>query len=118
MTDPLHIQFSQEWRHTYGLRCLGIPNIKHFAEVTTIEGVNTCKSSFLPPSPPHSSSPQFVLSLLVLSLFFLLTIVWSKIQREKDKVVFKADQEEEYEDQRGNVFNKKTYEDLRRQGLL
>ena len=56
--------------------------------------------------------------MLVLSLFFLLTIVWSKIQREKDKVVFKADQEEEYEDQRGNVFNKKTYEDLRRQGLL
>ena len=26
--------------------------------------------------------------------------------------------EEEYEDHEGNVFNKKTYEDLKRQGLL
>jgi len=74
-----------EWRHSYGLRCLGIPNIKHFAEVTTIEGAKA---------------------------------LWAKIQRDKEKISFKPEQEEEYEDQKGNVFNKKTFEDLRRQGLL
>lgn len=31
---------------------------------------------------------------------------------------FKPEVDEEYEDSQGNVVNKKTYEDLRRQGLL
>ncbi|KAG7261132.1 hypothetical protein CRUP_002422 [Coryphaenoides rupestris] len=53
-----------EWRHAHGMRCLGIPNTAHFANVTQIEDA------------------------------------------------------EEYEDSSGNVVNKKTYEDLKRQGLL
>ena len=28
---------SQEWRHAHGMRCLGIPNTAHFANVTQIE---------------------------------------------------------------------------------
>lgn len=27
----------QEWRHAHGMRCLGIPNTAHFANVTQIE---------------------------------------------------------------------------------
>lgn len=29
--------FLQEWRHAHGMRCLGIPNTAHFANVTQIE---------------------------------------------------------------------------------
>jgi len=27
----------QEWRHAHGMRCLGVPNTAHFANVTLIE---------------------------------------------------------------------------------
>ena len=27
----------QEWRHQYGMRCLGIPNTRHFHEITSIQ---------------------------------------------------------------------------------
>eukprot|EP01025_Chloroclados_australasicus_P039659 TRINITY_DN4116_c0_g1_i2.p1 TRINITY_DN4116_c0_g1~~TRINITY_DN4116_c0_g1_i2.p1 ORF type:complete len:247 (+),score=46.19 TRINITY_DN4116_c0_g1_i2:73-813(+) len=43
--------------------------------------------------------------------------LWESI-REKDTGHWKADVDEEYEDRDGNVYNKKTYEDLRRQGLI
>lgn len=38
--------------------------------------------------------------------------------QEREKGGFKAETEEEFEDNDGNVYNKKTYEDLRRQGLI
>lgn len=44
--------------------------------------------------------------------------LWKKLQTQKEVVAFKAADEEEYEDSQGNVVNKKTYEDLKRQGLL
>ena len=37
---------------------------------------------------------------------------------QKFEDAWKPDHEEEYEDSKGNVVNKKTYEDLKRQGLL
>uniref|UniRef100_A0A3P8VPC0 Splicing factor 3a, subunit 3 n=1 Tax=Cynoglossus semilaevis TaxID=244447 RepID=A0A3P8VPC0_CYNSE len=33
-----------EWRHAHGMRCLGIPNTAHFANVTQIEDAVSCKS--------------------------------------------------------------------------
>ena len=45
-------------------------------------------------------------------------VVWEKIRGTKAKDLWMSANEEEYEDTEGNVFNKKTYEDLRRQGLL
>lgn len=33
----------QEWRHAHGMRCLGIPNTAHFANVTQIEDAVSCK---------------------------------------------------------------------------
>lgn len=34
----------QEWRHAHGMRCLGIPNTAHFANVTLIEDALARKS--------------------------------------------------------------------------
>ncbi|KAJ1966011.1 Pre-mRNA-splicing factor sap61 [Dipsacomyces acuminosporus] len=44
--------------------------------------------------------------------------LWERIQKEKKSAVTNADTFEEYEDSEGNVFNKKTYFDLKRQGLI
>ncbi|KAL5011168.1 hypothetical protein ScPMuIL_013473 [Solemya velum] len=74
-----------EWRHAHGMRCLGIPNTAHFANVTLIEDA---------------------------------LALWGKIKSSKDVERWKPDAEEEYEDSKGNVVNKKTFEDLKRQGLL
>lgn len=74
-----------EWRHAHGMRCLGIPNTAHFANVTLIEDA--------------------------LSL-------WSKLKQNKETDRWRSEAEEEFEDSIGNVVNKKTFEDLKRQGLL
>lgn len=74
-----------EWRHAHGMRCLGIPNTAHFANVTLIEDA---------------------------------VALWHKLKAVKAKERWLPDQEEEYEDSLGNVVNKRTFEDLSRQGLL
>uniref|UniRef100_A0A8C3HZ34 Matrin-type domain-containing protein n=1 Tax=Chrysemys picta bellii TaxID=8478 RepID=A0A8C3HZ34_CHRPI len=74
-----------EWRHAHGMRCLGIPNTAHFANVTQIEDAVS---------------------------------LWAKLKQQKASERWQPDTEEEYEDSSGNVVNKKTYEDLKRQGLL
>ena len=74
-----------EWRHAHGMRCLGIPNTAHFANVTKIEDALN---------------------------------LWKKLKDEKQRDKFQPTNEEEYEDTEGRVVNKKTYEDLKRQGLL
>lgn len=33
----------KEWRHAHGMRCLGIPNTAHFANVTQIEDAVSCE---------------------------------------------------------------------------
>lgn len=74
-----------EWRHSHGMRCLGIPNTAHFANVTKInEAIE----------------------------------LWKKICEDKNKVKWSAETDEEYEDSLGNVVNRRTFEDLKRQGLL
>lgn len=82
-----HVALSlfQEWRHAHGMRCLGIPNTAHFANVTQIEDAVS---------------------------------LWAKLKLQKASERWQPDTEEEYEDSSGNVVNKKTYEDLKRQGLL
>ena len=105
------------------MRCLGIPNTAHFANVTQIEDAmalweklkiqkfdeawkpdqvkreKICRANF--------SSLQMTFEILKLHLFLTITIL-----------ILLLLQEEEYEDSKGNVVNKKTYEDLKRQGLL
>lgn len=43
--------------------------------------------------------------------------LWQNIQ-EREKGGFVREVEEEFEDADGNVYNRKTYEDLKRQGLI
>ena len=43
--------------------------------------------------------------------------LWNQLKAQKTAERFNPDTEEEFEDQLGNVLNKKTFDDLRRQGL-
>lgn len=75
----------QEWRHAHGMRCLGVPNTKHFHDICLIEDA---------------------------------VALYSKIKGTMKVEQFVGDTEEEFEDSEGNVLNRRTYEDLARQGLL
>ncbi len=75
----------QEWRHAHGMRCLGIPNTKHFHDITSIEHV---------------------------------VALYNKIKDQVTQEQYIGDMEEEFEHSHGNVLNRRTYEDLARQGLL
>ncbi|EGG00135.1 uncharacterized protein MELLADRAFT_50494 [Melampsora larici-populina 98AG31] len=75
----------QESRHAFGMRALGLPNTKHFHEITRIEDA-------------------FALA--------------EKLKSEGRAEIFRDETMEELEDDDGNVYNRKTYEDLKRQGLL
>ncbi|KAJ4705844.1 splicing factor 3A subunit 3-like [Melia azedarach] len=44
--------------------------------------------------------------------------LWKKIQERQGGIKWRPDLEEEYEDKEGNIYNKKTYTDLQRQGLI
>lgn len=44
--------------------------------------------------------------------------LWERIQEKQGVNKWRPDLEEEYEDQEGNIYNKKTYTDLQRQGLI
>jgi len=44
--------------------------------------------------------------------------LWAKLKVDGHKVSWRPDHEEEFEDIEGHVMNKKTFEDLRKQGLL
>ncbi len=68
-----------EWRHAYGLKCLGIPNSKHFRDITKIADIHAVYERF------------------------------RDLEKTEDT---SADAIEEFEDDRGNVFNKKTYEGI------
>jgi splicing factor 3A subunit 3 len=74
-----------EWRHTYGMRCLGIQMTQHYMNVTKFEDA------------------------IALS---------DKINKSNAISGWRPEEEEEFEDDQGNVFNKKTYDDLKRQGII
>ncbi|GAA93415.1 uncharacterized protein L969DRAFT_89486 [Mixia osmundae IAM 14324] len=74
-----------ESRHAFGMRALGLPNTKHFAEITKIEDA------------------------LALA---------SKLKAEGKQEQHRAEEMEELEDADGNVYNRKVFEDLKKQGLL
>lgn len=73
-----------EWKHTYGMKCLKIPNTPHFREITSINDALVLHKKLLMDSKYHR---------------------------------FNND-EEEFEDSEGNILNKRTYDDLKREGLL
>lgn len=75
----------QEWRHGHGMRCLKVPNTKHFHDITLIEDAIN---------------------------------LYEKIKDQLEADSFHPGDDEEFEDSEGNVLNKRTYDDLARQGLL
>ncbi|KAI6035068.1 hypothetical protein F5J12DRAFT_10531 [Pisolithus orientalis] len=75
----------QEPRHAFGMRALGLPNTKHFHEITHIEDA------------------------LALA---------EKLKQEGRREIFEQETTEELEDDEGNVYNRKMYEDLKKQGLI
>jgi len=44
--------------------------------------------------------------------------LWRRIKEQQDKSAWKPEAEEECEDADGNVYNRKTFEDLKRQGII
>lgn len=81
----------QEWKHAYGMKCLKIPNTVHFKEVTGIEEALQCKS---------------------------IKLVHKKLIESSKETKFRPEVEEEFEDNEGNVVNKKMFIDMKRQGLI
>ncbi|KAH9959239.1 RNA splicing factor PRP9 [Russula dissimulans] len=75
----------QESRHAFGMRALGLPNTKHFHEITKIEDAMALAE---------------------------------RLKREGRHEIFDQETMEELEDEEGNVYNRKTYDDLKKQGLI
>ena len=59
-------------------------------------------------------TPAFIYSLF----FQEAQELWKRIQARQGVNKWRPDLEEEYEDKEGNIYNKKTYTDLQRQGLI
>lgn len=75
----------QQWRHAQGMAALGIPNTKHFQDITSIADAQA---------------------------------LWRTMQQVDKQRTWRAQDDEEFEDEEGNVFARKTFLDLQRQGLL
>lgn len=78
-------QHFYEWRHAHGMKCLGIPNTRHFFQVTQIEEVRR---------------------------------LWERMRVTARSEAFRPELMEECEDAVGNVYERRTFEDLKRQGLI
>lgn len=63
-------------------------------------------------------SENIVVSLFTLLIFQEAKDLWKRIQERQGVNKWRPDLEEEYEDKEGNIYNKKTYTDLQRQGLI
>jgi splicing factor 3A subunit 3 len=95
----------QESRHAFGMRALGLPNTKHFHEITKIEDAMTCM--YL---TAFCAVPHWVCSCV--------HAVAERLKREGKHEIFEQETMEELEDEEGNVYNRKTYDDLKKQGLI
>ena len=51
-------------------------------------------------------------------LCILVRIVAERLKREGRHEIFEQETMEELEDEEGNVYNRKTYDDLKKQGLI
>lgn len=87
------------------MRALGLPNTKHFHEITKIEDAMTCTYPATIVLPPHCALMQ-------------TRVVAERLKREGRHEIFEQETMEELEDEEGNVYNRKTYDDLKKQGLI
>lgn len=91
----------KESRHAFGMRALGLPNTKHFHEITRIEDALSRECFYFREGCPLK--------------FYLVA---EKLKQEGRHEIFEQETMEELEDDEGNVYNRKTYEDLKKQGLI
>jgi splicing factor 3A subunit 3 len=96
----------QESRHAFGMRALGLPNTKHFHEITKIEDAMTRTYPSYACISPHCA------------LIIHTRVVAERLKREGRHEIFEQETMEELEDEEGNVYNRKTYDDLKKQGLI
>jgi splicing factor 3A subunit 3 len=75
----------QQWRHAQGMAALGIPNTRHFQDITSIADAQA---------------------------------LWRTMQQTDKQKTWRTQDDEEFEDEDGNVYARKTFLDLQRQGLL
>ena len=69
--------------------------------------------------PSLVSSQSLVTNLFEWSLTLrCIFLVAEKLKREGKNEIFEQETMEELEDEEGNVYNRKTYEDLKKQGLI
>jgi splicing factor 3A subunit 3 len=92
----------QEPRHQYGMRCLQVPNTKHFQGIINIQDAYARASLSLSLSLAWSDG----------------LAVFEKLKKEGTLKEWNPDREEELEDADGNVYSKKTFDELRRQGII
>lgn len=92
------------------MRALGLPNTKHFHEITKIEDAIACAYTPSAPSRPGETTLTRTGSARA--------TVAEKLKQEGRAELSHAETTEELEDEEGNVYNRKTYEDLKRQGLV
>ena len=83
------------------MRALGLPNTKHFHEITRIEDALARGCQCL--------SERIILTTIKVA---------EKLKQEGRHEIFEQETMEELEDDEGNVYNRKTYEDLKKQGLI
>jgi len=84
------------------MRALGLPNTKHFHEITRIE----------------DALSRTWFALTALKGWQRHKLVAEKLKQEGRHEIFEQETMEEFEDDDGNVYNRKTYEDLKKQGLI
>jgi splicing factor 3A subunit 3 len=88
------------------MRALGLPNTKHFHEITKIEDAMAC-------TLPHYLPVKYIMHYVLMHL-----VVAERLKREGRHEIFEQETMEELEDEEGNVYNRKTYDDLKKQGLI
>lgn len=66
---------------------------------------------------PVSLGPSFGLTKIIMILIAWLAVA-EKLKREGRQEITAMDKAEEFEDEEGNVYDKRTYEQLQRQGLI
>jgi len=97
----MSVKIHQESRHAFGMRALGLPNTKHFHEITRIEDALACAL--------NSAHGNIHLTSFTVA---------EKLKQEGRHEIFEQETMEELEDDEGNVYNRKTYDDLKKQSLI
>jgi splicing factor 3A subunit 3 len=88
------------------MRALGLPNTKHFHEITKIEDAMAC------------TYPTTILIFTPHCTLMHTRVVAERLKKEGRHEIFEQETMEELEDEEGNVYNRKTYDDLKKQGLI